>query len=61
MGGAKVTYKVGILENIISKVDIVLIGGGMGTTFLSARGYDVGISAVESDKMDLIRRILQKI
>lgn len=60
MGGAKVTDKIGILENIISKVDIVLIGGGMGATFLKSEGYDVGISAVEPDKMELVRSIWQK-
>lgn len=60
MGGAKVTDKIGILENIISKVDIVLIGGGMGATFLKSEGYDVGISAVEPDKMELVRAIRQK-
>jgi phosphoglycerate kinase len=60
MGGAKVGEKIEILENIISKVDLILIGGGMGATFLKGRGYDVGISPVEPDKMELARTIMQK-
>ena len=60
MGGAKVKEKIGILENILPKVDCVLIGGGMAATFLMSRGDDVGISPVEPDKIELVRTILQK-
>jgi phosphoglycerate kinase len=60
MGGAKVGEKIGILEHILPKVDLVLIGGGMGATFLKGRGCDVGISPVEPDKMELVGTILQK-
>ena len=60
MGGAKVGEKIGILENILPKVDLVLIGGGMAATFLKSRGCDVGISAVEPDKIELVGTILQK-
>ena len=60
MGGAKVADKIGILKNIIPKVDVILVGGGMGATFLKARGCDVGISVVEADKMELVGTILQK-
>ena len=60
MGGAKVADKIGILENILPKVDIVLIGGGMGATFLNGKGYGIGNSAVEPDKLELVRTILQK-
>lgn len=59
MGGAKVGEKIGILENILPKLDVVLIGGGMAATFLKARGFDVGISLVEPDMMELVGRILQ--
>jgi len=59
MGGAKVGEKIGILENILPKVDLVLVGGGMAATFLKGRGLDVGISAVESDKMELVGKIMQ--
>ena len=60
IGGAKVGEKIGILENIIPKVNLVLVGGGMAATFLKGRGCDVGISAVEPDKIELVRRIMQK-
>lgn len=60
MGGAKVADKIGTLENIISKVDVVLIGGGMGATFLKGKGYSVGISPVEPEKMELVKSILQQ-
>ncbi len=60
MGGAKVKEKIGILENILPKVDCVLIGGGMAATFLMSRGDDVGTSPVEPDKIELVRTILQK-
>jgi len=60
MGGAKVGEKIGILENILPKVDLVLVGGGMAATFLKGRGCDVGASAVEPDKMELVGRIIQK-
>lgn len=60
MGGAKVADKIGILEKIISKVDIVLIGGGMGATFLEGEGYGVGISPVERNKMEMVKKIQQK-
>jgi phosphoglycerate kinase len=60
MGGAKVGEKIEILENIISKVDLILIGGGMGATFLRGRGCDIGISPVEPDKVERVRTIMQK-
>nr|WP_320160976.1 phosphoglycerate kinase [uncultured Methanoregula sp.] len=60
MGGAKVGEKIGILENILPNVDLILVGGGMGATFLKGRGCDVGISSVEPDKMELVGTILQK-
>jgi len=60
LGGAKVGEKIGILENIIPKVDLVLVGGGVAATFLKSRGRDVGTSAVEPDKMKLVETIVQK-
>ena len=60
IGGAKVTDKIGILENIIPKVDIVIIGGGMSAMFLNGTGCGVGISVVEPDKMERVKTILQK-
>ena len=50
----------GILEYIIPKVDLVLIGGGVAATFLKSRGHNVGVSAVEPDKMELVETIQQK-
>ena len=60
MGVAKVEEKIEILENIISKVDLILIGGGMSATFLKGQGRDTGISPVEPDKMEMVRAIMQK-
>ena len=60
MGGAKVEEKIGILENILPKVDLVLIGGGMVATFFNGRGYNVGISSVEPDKRELVGTIMRK-
>ena len=51
LGGAKIIDKVGMLENIIGKVDVVLIGGGMAATFLKAKSYEVGLSIIEADRL----------
>ena len=58
IGGAKVSDKITVLQNLVNKVDHLLIGGGMANTFLLAQGVDVGQSLVESDKVDLARQIL---
>jgi len=60
MGGAKVGDKIGILENIIPRMDLILVGGGMSATFLKGKGLDVGISALEPDRMEQVGTILQK-
>jgi len=60
VGGAKTSDKLGIIQNILDKVDVLLIGGGMVATFLKTRGYDVGASVVEYDKLDVIKRIFDK-
>jgi 3-phosphoglycerate kinase len=59
VGGAKVADKIALLENIIEKVDLLIIGGGMANTFIKARGYDVGSSKVEDDQLDFARRIME--
>jgi phosphoglycerate kinase len=60
VGGAKVSDKLPLLENIIDKVDYLFIGGGMCCTFLKAEGYEVGQSAVEEDKLTLVQSLMQK-
>lgn len=60
LGGAKVSDKIGVIENLISKVDSILIGGGMAYTFLKAQGYEIGKSLLEEDKMDLSLELLNK-
>ena len=54
IGGAKVSDKISLLENTIDKVDSILIGGGMAATFLKAKSYEVGLSLVELDMLDLM-------
>jgi phosphoglycerate kinase len=58
MGGAKVSDKLGVIRNILGKVDALLIGGGMAANFLKAQGLAVGASAVEEDKLDYTREML---
>lgn len=60
LGGAKVSSKITIIENILDKVDHLIIGGGMTYTFVKARGGKVGDSICEDDKMDLALEILEK-
>ncbi len=60
VGGAKVSTKIDLLENLVARVDILVIGGGMANTFLAARGVDVGRSLCEHDLADTVRRILDK-
>ena len=61
LGGAKVSGKIGVLENIKSKVDKVIVGGGMAYTFLKAMGYVVGDSLVEEDMLDFAHNIMKKL
>jgi phosphoglycerate kinase len=58
LGGAKISDKVDMIENIIDKVDYILIGGGMAATFLKAKSYKVGLSLVEADRLDLAARLM---
>jgi phosphoglycerate kinase len=60
IGGAKVATKLGLLENILPKVDSLLIGGGMAATFLKSQGYGVGASAVENDMLDHVLKLEEK-
>ncbi|MDK3016391.1 phosphoglycerate kinase [Pseudodonghicola flavimaris] len=60
VGGAKVSTKLALLENLIEKVDHLIIGGGMANTFLAAQGIDVGKSLCETEMLDTARRILAK-
>ena len=60
IGGAKVSDKIGVISNLLDKVDTLLIGGGMANTFLDAQGYKMGKSLVEEDKLDLAKELLAK-
>lgn len=60
LGGAKVSDKIGVIENLLGKVDALVIGGGMANTFLLAQGQPVGKSLAEPDKADLARDLLQR-
>jgi len=60
LGGAKVSDKIGVIRNLLDKVDALIIGGGMAYTFLKAQGEQVGKSLVEEDKIDLARELLKE-
>lgn len=60
LGGAKVSDKIGVIENLLDKVDSIIIGGGMVFTFLKAKGLEIGSSLIEEDKVDLAKDILKK-
>jgi phosphoglycerate kinase len=60
IGGSKVSDKVGIIENLMKKVDYILIGGAMAYTFMKAAGGNVGKSKTEDDKLDLAKSLIQK-
>ena len=59
MGGAKVSDKLAVIDNLIGKADAILIGGGMGYTFAYAQGYKVGKSLLEKDQVETVRRYLE--
>lgn len=60
LGGAKVSDKIKLISNMLGKIDILLIGGGMAATFLKAHGYSVGLSVVEEDKIGLAKDLTEK-
>jgi phosphoglycerate kinase len=60
LGGAKISDKIEVIENLLGKVDRLLIGGAMAFTFLKSRGLSIGKSLVEEDKLELARQLLQR-
>lgn len=60
LGGSKVSDKLGVIDNLLQKVDRLLIGGGMAFTFLKAQGYEVGGSLLEDDQLDTVREYLAR-
>ena len=60
LGGAKVSDKIGVIENLLGKVDTIIIGGGMTYTFYKAKGLPIGDSLVEEDKVDLAKSLMEK-
>ncbi|HEY1262484.1 MAG TPA: phosphoglycerate kinase [Terriglobales bacterium] len=60
LGGAKVGDKIAVIQNLMTKVDALIIGGGMAYTFLKAQGQEIGKSLVENDKLDLARQLLSQ-
>lgn len=60
LGGAKVSDKIGVIENLLKKADSLIIGGGMAYTFLKAQGANIGNSKLEKDKVDLAKETLEK-
>ena len=60
LGGAKISDKIGVIENLLGKVDVLLIGGGMANTFFKAQGHEVGESLVEDESLDTARETVDK-
>ena len=60
LGGAKVSDKIGVIKNLVDKCDYIIIGGGMAYTFLSAQGYNIGNSLLDSDSLDFCKDMLEK-
>jgi phosphoglycerate kinase len=60
LGGAKISDKIGVIENLLDRVDALLVGGGMANTFLKADGYDVAESLVEDDSLDMARDLIER-
>lgn len=60
LGGAKVADKIGVIDNLINKVDSIIIGGGMANTFLKAKGFEVGASLVDNESLELALNLLKK-
>lgn len=60
LGGAKVSDKIGVITNLLDKVDSLLIGGGMAYTFIKAEGYEIGKSLLEEDKLELAKDLIEK-
>ena len=60
LGGAKVSSKISVIENLLDKVDTLIIGGGMAYTFLKAKGYEIGTSLVDEEKLDYCKEMMAK-
>src|SRR5699024_6653392 len=60
LGGAKVTDKLAVIDNLLPRVDRLLVGGAMCYTFLKAKGYDVGASRVEEDQLDTVTALMKQ-
>lgn len=60
LGGSKVSDKLGVIDNLLGKADRILVGGGMGYTFLAAQGHEVGESLLEADQLDTVRGYLER-
>ena len=60
LGGAKVSDKIGVINNLLDKVDVLIVGGGMAYTFFVAKGYHVGTSLFEADKVELAKEMMKK-
>ncbi|KAJ3616196.1 hypothetical protein Zmor_012007 [Zophobas morio] len=60
IGGAKVSDKIGVIDNLLKKADKIIIGGGMAYTFFKAQGHAIGKSLVEEDKIELAKEYLEK-
>lgn len=60
LGGAKVSDKIAVINNLLEKVDTIIIGGGMAYTFLKAQGYEIGTSLVEADRIDYAKEMIEK-
>lgn len=60
LGGAKVSDKINVINNLLEKVDTLIIGGGMAYTFLKAQGYEIGTSLLEEDKVDYSKEMIEK-
>src|SRR5699024_9508416 len=60
LGGAKVSDKIGVIENLLEKADKVIIGGGMAYTFAKAQGKEIGQSLLEADKVELAKELIER-
>lgn len=60
IGGAKVTDKIGVIENLLDKVDNLIVGGGLSYTFIKAKGYGIGKSLLDADKLDLAKKFMEQ-
>lgn len=60
LGGAKVSDKIAVIENLLPKVDRLIVGGGMANTFIKAQGHEIGASLVEDDKVELAKDLLKR-